>query len=108
MVKRLTPLKAIREHCFECSGWSFLERKNCEHTECSLYPYRFGKRPKEKPKYTPVRAMRQFCIECAGTVYKDRELCPANECYLYPYRLGKNPGQKRTHNPILENKRADS
>jgi len=94
MVKKLTPIKAIREYCYECSGWSLNERRNCEHTDCPLYPYRLGKRPKEKPEYTPVKAISRFCYECAGESYQERRLCPATECYLYRYRQGKNPELK--------------
>ena len=52
-MKRLTPIKAIRAKCLDCSGGSSNEVKLCEMTECSLYPYRLGKRPKEF-KNTPT------------------------------------------------------
>jgi hypothetical protein len=41
----LTPIKAIRKRCKECSGNSMKEIKNCEHTDCDLYSYRMGKNP---------------------------------------------------------------
>jgi hypothetical protein len=41
-----TPMKAIRAKCLDCSGDSYSEVKLCPSTECPLYPYRFGKRPK--------------------------------------------------------------
>ena len=43
--KNLTAMKAIREKCLECSGWSFTEVSNCECKTCVLYPFRFGKYP---------------------------------------------------------------
>ena len=46
----LTPLKAIRDHCLECMGWSAYEVKNCTGKLCPLYPYRFGKVPGHKGK----------------------------------------------------------
>jgi hypothetical protein len=41
-------LKAIREYCLECGepGWKAV--KDCEHTACSLYPYRLGKNPNRR------------------------------------------------------------
>lgn len=47
-MKRLTPLKAIRKYCLECSGDSWHEVKLCVVDECSLFPYRFGKNPSRK------------------------------------------------------------
>jgi len=42
---RVTPLKAIRKKCLDCSCWQPKEVRLCPHTECDLYPYRFGKNP---------------------------------------------------------------
>lgn len=44
--KKLTPLKAIREKCLDCSGDQSKEVRNCPIESCTLWPYRFGKRPK--------------------------------------------------------------
>jgi len=46
-MKKLTPLRAIRAKCLECSGDSAREVRLCEITECPLYLYRLGKRPRE-------------------------------------------------------------
>lgn len=40
-----TPMRAIRANCLECSGGSSNEVKNCVIKNCTLFPYRFGKRP---------------------------------------------------------------
>jgi len=45
---RLTPLKAIRKKCLDCSCWQPKEVKLCPHTECSLFQYRFGKNPNRR------------------------------------------------------------
>jgi hypothetical protein len=42
----LTPLKAIRKKCLECTCGSPKEVKECHITDCPLHPYRFGKNPK--------------------------------------------------------------
>lgn len=49
----LSPLKAIRQKCLECSGWQQNEVKHCVFPDCALYPFRFGKDPGRKSrKYT--------------------------------------------------------
>ena len=44
-MKVLTPVKAIRAYCIECSGGMTKEVKLCPVENCPLYPYRMGKRP---------------------------------------------------------------
>lgn len=46
----LTPLRAIRLNCIDCSGWSRNEVKLCVIPHCPLYPFRFGKNPNLKKK----------------------------------------------------------
>lgn len=43
----LTPIKAIRQKCLECSCGQVSEVRLCPIKNCPLYPYRLGKRPKE-------------------------------------------------------------
>jgi phosphopantothenoylcysteine synthetase/decarboxylase len=43
----LTPIKAIREKCLhDCCCGSRAEVKLCSITDCALWPYRHGKRPR--------------------------------------------------------------
>jgi hypothetical protein len=42
---RQSPIRAIRAHCRDCAGGSPKEVRYCTCTECSLWPYRFGRRP---------------------------------------------------------------
>lgn len=44
----LTPLKAIRAKCIDCSGGSVYEPANCTVERCPLYIYREGHNPKRK------------------------------------------------------------
>jgi len=44
----LTPLKAIRAKCIDCSGGSVSEVNLCAITDCPLYAYRSGKSPFRK------------------------------------------------------------
>jgi len=57
MKKRLTPLRAIRARCLDCSCFQPSEVKLCPITDCSLYPYRLGHNPARKglgPRVTPL------------------------------------------------------
>ena len=48
---KITPIKAIRAKCLECSCGSFFEIANCPIKKCALYAYRFGHRPKDEEIY---------------------------------------------------------
>ena len=41
--KELTPIRAIRAYCLECSNYSAYEVTNCTIPTCPLYPFRYGK-----------------------------------------------------------------
>jgi hypothetical protein len=47
MTKKLTPIRAIRAKCLDCSAGQYIEIKLCPVKECALYPYKMGKRPKK-------------------------------------------------------------
>jgi hypothetical protein len=44
-MKNLTPLKAIRAKCIDCSGGQLKEVRECIITDCPLYPFRMGTNP---------------------------------------------------------------
>lgn len=48
--KRISPMKAIRLKCLDCSCGSSNEVKLCPATGCPLYPFREGVNPNRKPK----------------------------------------------------------
>lgn len=48
--KTLTPVKAIRAKCIECSGGNRSEADRCQIKDCPLYAYRHGKNPNRKPR----------------------------------------------------------
>jgi len=43
MDKRLTRSQAIKAKCLDCSGDSAKERRECQITNCALWPWRIGK-----------------------------------------------------------------
>ncbi len=47
----MTPIKAIRLKCLDCSAGSSKEVKLCPVSDCVLWPYRFGKRPETAKRY---------------------------------------------------------
>lgn len=49
-MRKMTPCKAIRLKCLDCSTGSSNEVKLCVIPDCPLYPYRFGKNPAYKGK----------------------------------------------------------
>ncbi len=51
----LTPMKAIRAKCLDCSAGSANEVKLCPVTSCPLFPYRFGKNPNLQKERTPAQ-----------------------------------------------------
>lgn len=54
-----TPMKAIRRRCLDCCCGSSQEVSLCPVHNCSLYPYRFGKRPGTvKREATPAQIER--------------------------------------------------
>jgi len=47
-MNNLTPIKAIRAKCLECSGNQPSEVRDCLIPECALFNYRLGKNPNRK------------------------------------------------------------
>jgi hypothetical protein len=46
-MSKLTPLKAIRNKCLDCSNGSTKEVKYCPIDTCPLFKFRMGKKQKE-------------------------------------------------------------
>jgi hypothetical protein len=44
-MKKLTPLKAIKQFCIDCGDGTRKEVKLCPIHDCPLFIYRFGKKP---------------------------------------------------------------
>lgn len=56
----LTPMKAIRKKCLDCSGNSSKEVKECVIADCPLFSYRFGKRPSTVEKQNAPEPKKKF------------------------------------------------
>lgn len=100
--ERMTPLKAIRKRCLNCSGFSPQEVKDCPCFEndgnlerCPLFPYRFGKRPANYQGKRAIRkAIRAYCLRCCGGNKKLVSKCPVTDCPLYRLRFLYSPLRK--------------
>ena len=87
-----TAAKRIRKYCLEfCMNNQANEVKLCTSPECSLYPYRLG-RKSEDTKLSRIKSIRARCKDCEPENYP--KYCDETECHLYPYREGKNPNRK--------------
>ena len=64
-MKTLTPIKAIRSKCLECSAGQPKEVRECVIHDCALYPFRLGKNPNRKGKILPLSRpkLREFKVE---------------------------------------------
>ncbi|MCK9554962.1 hypothetical protein M0R36_03990 [bacterium] len=47
-MKTLTPIKAIRAKCVDCSNGQLKEIRLCPITDCPIYPFRMGRNPNRK------------------------------------------------------------
>ncbi len=45
---KITPLKAIKKHCLECSGYEKKQVRECVIKDCVLFSYRQGTNPNRK------------------------------------------------------------
>jgi len=64
----MTPLKAIRKNCLDCSGGSPKEVKLCHIEDCPLYQFRFGKNPNRSGiggKGFPKKLVQKSSVESA-------------------------------------------
>ena len=64
-----SPLKAIKQFCYECSGENRAEVKRCSSPDCPLKPFRTGKNPfLKKREMTPEQKeqARQNLLKARG------------------------------------------
>lgn len=76
--------KAIHLKCLDCSGFEWNEVRDCEHTDCPLYPYRTGKGKQDAVNRN--RAIKEFCTWCVVDQTAEVAKCGGVHCPLYKYR----------------------
>lgn len=81
----ITPIRAVRRRCLDCSAYVRNEVRDCDHTDCILLPYRMGK------GRVSLKEIKAYCKWCQGGDIKGVKSCPDGQCSLFPFRLGKNP-----------------
>ena len=111
--RRVTPLRAVRQECLDCSGGSANEVRLCVSKACPSWPFRFGKRPTAELKAevadvllhpaergitgrefhdnggTPLQAIKLKCLGCSGYNRAEVKGCTFTSCALHPFRFGK-------------------
>jgi hypothetical protein len=111
--RRVTPLRAVRQECLDCSGGSANEVRLCIAKSCALWPFRFGRRPTDELKAevadrvlhpaergitgkefhdnggTALQAIKLKCLDCSGYNRAEVKGCTFTNCALHPLRLGK-------------------
>jgi hypothetical protein len=85
-LKALTPLKAIRSKCIDCSGGELGEVRNCQLKDCELFTLRMGKGSR-----ATLKKIRAYCLWCCIGQKQEVKLCPSVSCTLWSYRFGKRP-----------------
>ena len=88
---RITPLKAIRKKCIDCSGYELKRVSECpfdgvKEEKCVLYPLRMGRGSR-----STLRPIRAYCIWCMNGQRGEVRLCPSVDCSLWEYRFGRRP-----------------
>jgi len=58
-MKEITPMKAIRQKCLDCSCGSSEEVKNCFAKKCPLYQFRFGYKLDENGNRKKTRTLSE-------------------------------------------------
>ena len=92
--------QAIRDKCLMCSEDVKKEVKNCPCTDCSLYPYRFG-RGKQEPKEREL-AIKRECMSCmAGHTFEFRGYTRPQKVAL-TYKKVSSAGIPRHDLPLAE------
>lgn len=117
----LTPLRAIRLKCLDCSGDSRKEVELCPVSRCSLWPYRFGKIPDFKNYIamgyygedipavvapTAARAIKLKCKDCNGPEFSSCDVKDFGWCPLLQY-LESHKKKKRTISDEERARRSD-
>jgi hypothetical protein len=84
----LTPIKAIRAKCIDCSGHVLKEVRNCCFDDCPLHPVRMGRGSRSN-----MERIRAYCLWCNKGQRHEARFCPAVTCPLWEYRFGKRPAK---------------
>ena len=93
VIRETNRREAIRARCIDCSGGNRAEVRNCEFTDCPLWPFRMGT-GKQDPRARD-KAIRAYCSWCANGQKVELDLCPSGGCPLFPYRkTGANGGKR--------------
>ena len=57
----MSPMRAIRRKCLDCSGGQVTEVKLCETVTCPLWPFRVGRHPYTKTRLLEADSEQRAC-----------------------------------------------
>ncbi len=63
----MTPVKAIRAKCLDCSAGSRAEVRLCVMPDCPLFPFRMGKNPNCRPRTGKTTNLPQAIAKPIGS-----------------------------------------
>lgn len=87
MSTRPSRAKAVRDRCYDCSGYDRKEVRECNRTECPLWQFRNAKSTTEKKKgVSRAKAVQQYCLDCCNGSATERDRCPSEDCPLWNFR----------------------
>lgn len=88
--KRISPLKAIRLKCLDCSCGSPNEVKLCPVEKCPLYPFRLGKNPNR----AGLVNNGCFGVRISGTMDDSAANSPSEGTYIPQDIPSENPANR--------------
>ena len=89
--KRVSPLRAVRQKCLDCSGYGLKSVRECafngyDNELCPLSHLRMGKGSRKT-----MKALRSYCLWCCNGQSYEVKLCPSDGCPIWDYRFGHRP-----------------
>ena len=80
----MTPLKAIRARCVDCTGREKKAVRACDFADCPLHPLRMGRGSR-----SVLKPIRVYCLWCMSGHREEIRRCPSDGCPLFPFRFGR-------------------
>lgn len=84
---KLSPLRAIRAKCIDCSGNELNGVRNCQAEDCPLFSLKMGRGSRKT-----LKAIRSYCLWCCIGQGDEVRQCPTVKCALWKFRFGKRSG----------------
>ena len=94
--QRMSPLKALRLRCIDCSGGSANEVRLCTAIQCPAWPFRMGENPWRAPASEAQLAHTRSLVTKRASLFKNQ-----------PSHGGPDQLQRGAATPVAADTRAD-